>query len=86
VLRDEISVGANAVTGTFDLDDDRMVEKTIEQRGGDDGVAEDLTPFGKAAVRREDHCAAFVAGVDELEEQISAAWDDRQVTDLINDE
>ena len=63
-----------------------MVEKTIEQRGGDDGVAEDLTPFGKAAVGREDHCAALVAGVDELEEQIAAAGNDRQVTDLIDDE
>src|SRR3954468_3346003 len=63
-----------------------MVEKTIEQRGGDDGVAEDLTPFGKASVGREDHCAALVAGVDELKEQIAAAGNDRQVSDLIDDE
>ena len=60
-------------TRPFDLDDYRMVEKTIEQRGGNDGVTEDLTPFGKAAVRGEDHGAALVAGVDELEEQIAAA-------------
>jgi hypothetical protein len=43
-------VGAQAVAGAFDLDDDGMVEQPVEQRGGDDGVAEDLAPFGEAAV------------------------------------
>jgi hypothetical protein len=39
-----------AVAGPFDLDDHGMVEQPIEQCGGDHGIAEDLTPFGKAAV------------------------------------
>ena len=34
----------------------------------------------------EDHGALLVAGVDELEEQIAAAVNDRQVTDLIDDQ
>ena len=50
VLRDEIGVGAQAVAGAFDLDDDGMVEQPVEQRGGDDGVAEDLAPLGEATV------------------------------------
>jgi hypothetical protein len=47
-----------------------MVKQPIEQRGGDDRVAEDLAPFGKAAVGSQDHGALFVAGVDELEEEV----------------
>src|SRR3546814_10081923 len=45
-----------------------------------------LAPFGKAAVGGEDHGAAFIAGVDQLEEQVAAAWDDRQVADLVDDQ
>ena len=84
--RDEIGVLAQAIAGALDLDDDGMVEQPIEQRGGDDGIAEDLAPFGEAAVGGEDHRALLVAGVDELEEQIAAAGDDRQVADLVDDE
>ena len=29
----------------------QVVEQPVEQRGGDDGIAEDLAPFGEAAVR-----------------------------------
>ena len=77
---------AHAVAGAFDLDDDGVVQQPVEQRGGDDGIAEDLAPFGEAAVRGEDHSAALVAGVDELEEQVAAAGDDGQVSDLVDDQ
>ena len=60
--------------------------KAIKQRGGDNGVAEDFAPFGKAAVGGEDHGAALVAGVDELEEEVATAGDDRQVADLVDDQ
>ena len=63
-----------------------MVQQPVEQRCGDDWIAEDFAPFCKAAVRGEDHRAFFVAGVDELEEQIAAAGDHRQVADLVDDE
>src|SRR3546814_6923715 len=62
------------------------MEQSIEERGGDDRIAEHLAPFGKAAVGGEDHGAAFIAGVDQLEEQVAAAWDDRQVADLVDDQ
>ncbi len=55
-----------------------MVNQPVEQRGGDDRVAEDLAPFGEAAVRSEDHGATLVASIDELEEQIFAAGNDRK--------
>ena len=75
-----------AVARAFDLDDDGMVEKPVEQRGGDDGIAEDLTPFSEAAIGGEDHGTLLVSGVDELEEQIAAAGNDRQVADLVDDQ
>src|SRR5262249_35757042 len=86
VFRHEVGMAAETVARTLDLDDDGMMKKSIEQCRGDDWVAEDLTPFCEAAVGSEDHGSALVAGVDELEEQIAAAWDDRQVADFINDE
>ena len=63
-----------------------MVKQSVEQGRRDDGIAENVAPFGKAAVRGEDHCALFVAGVDELEEQIAAARRDREVSDLVDDQ
>ena len=86
VLGDEVGVLAQAIARSLDLDDDGVVEQPVEQRGGDDGIAEDLAPFGEAAVGGEDHGALLVAGVDELEEQVAAAGNDRQVADLVDDQ
>jgi hypothetical protein len=43
-------------------------------------IAEDLAPFGEAAVGGEDHGALLVAGIDGLEEQIAAAGNTRCVS------
>ncbi len=47
--------------------------RSIEERGGDDRIAEDLAPFGEATVRGQDHGAFLVASIDELEEQVAAS-------------
>ena len=75
---------AEAIAGALDLDHDGMVQQAVEQCGGDDGIAEHLAPFGKAAVGGEDHAAALVAGVDQLKEQVATARDDREIADLID--
>lgn len=62
------------------------MEEPVQESGGDDGAAEDLAPFGEAAVRGQDHRAFFVAGIDQLEEQVATAGRHRQVSDLIDDE
>jgi hypothetical protein len=62
------------------------MKQPVEKGGCDDGIAEDLTPFREAAVRGEDHGALFVSGVDELEEQVSAAGDDWQISNLVDDQ
>ena len=79
-------MGTEAVAGTFDLDDHGMVEQTVEECRGHDRVTEDFTPFGKAAIAGQDHGTLFVAGIDELEEEVGAAVGDRQIADLIDDQ
>ena len=77
---------AHPVAGTFDLDDDGVVQKPIEQRGSHYRIAKDLAPLCKAAVGGQDRGAFLVAGIDELEEQIGSPRRDRQISDLINDQ
>src|SRR5215471_3351683 len=69
-----------------DVEGNGVVEDAIENRRGDDPVAEDLAPAAEALVARQDHRAALVAATDELEEQVDALPVDRQVADLIDDE
>jgi len=47
---------------------------------------QNVTPLYKAAVGSQRHSAALVLSVHELEEQVAAAGDDRQISDLIDDE
>jgi len=50
VLRDQVGVVAQPIACALDLDHDGVVQQTVQQRGGDHRIAEDLAPFGKAAV------------------------------------
>ena len=50
VFGDEIGVLTHAIAGALDLDDDGVMEQPVEQRGGDDGIAEQVSPFGEATV------------------------------------
>ncbi len=79
-------MGPEAVGVSLDLDDDGVVEQAIEESGGDDVVTEDLAPLLEGAVGGEDHGAALVSGVDQLEEEVGAALRERQVTDLVDDQ
>ncbi len=63
-----------------------LVEEAIKERDGGERIAKDLAPLGEPAVRREDHGAALVSSVDELEEQIVIAWNNRQVVGLVDDQ
>ena len=67
MLGDEVAVLTQSVARALDLNDDGVVQQTIEQGRGHDGIAEHLTPFRKAAVRGQDHRALLIARVDELE-------------------
>ena len=75
-FRNEVGVLAQTVAGALDMHDDGVVKKSVEQRGRDDGIAKNLAPFGKAAIRSQNHRALLVAGVDQLEEQVAGAGAD----------
>ena len=46
------------------------MQQAVEDRRGDDGIAEDLTPLADGPIRGEQDAAAFVATADELEEDM----------------
>ena len=77
---------AQSVAGALDLHHDGVVQEAVEERGCDDLVAEHVAPLGEAAIAGEDHGAALVAGVDQLEKQVAGAGADRQVADLVGDQ
>jgi hypothetical protein len=47
MLGREVGVLTEAITCALDLDDDGVVKEAIEQRCGDHGMTEDLTPSAK---------------------------------------
>ncbi len=58
------------VAGAVDRDDFAVVQEAVEDRGGQDFVAEDLAPFAEGLVRSEDDRALLVALGDHLEDQV----------------
>ena len=62
------------------------MEEAVEDGGGDGGVAvEDCGPLVVGLVGGQDDGTAFVAGADDLEEQIGATLVDGQVADFVED-
>ena len=53
-------MGAHAVAVAVDLQDGGVVQETVEDRGGDGRVFEDLAPAGDAAVGGQDDRAVLV--------------------------
>ncbi len=49
-LRQEVGVLARPIARPFDLDDDGVVKQPVEEGGRDNRIAEDVAPFGDAAV------------------------------------
>src|SRR6185436_14371476 len=57
-----------AIALAADVQHVTVVQEAIEDRRGDDAVAEDLAPLAEALVRGQDDAAALVARRDEREE------------------
>src|SRR5207247_7336592 len=77
---------AQAVALSFEGDHGRVVDKPVDEGGGDHRVAEDLAPLLEAAVRGDDDRAAFVAAGDEREEQVGGLALQGEVADLVDDQ
>jgi hypothetical protein len=63
-----------------------VVDQSVDEGGGDHGVAEDLAPGLEAAVAGDDDRAAFVAAGDEREEQVGGLALEREIADLVDDQ
>ena len=61
---------AQPITQALDLDDSGVVQQPVEQCGGNDVVAEHLTPIPETAVGGENHGAFFVALLDYLKNYV----------------
>lgn len=47
MLGQQVGVLSHAIAGALDLDDQSVVKKAVEQRGGHHRIAKDITPFGE---------------------------------------
>src|SRR5579862_6065497 len=70
----------------FEGDDVGVVDEPVDHRGGDDLVAEDLAPPAERLVAGNDEAGSFVAGGDELEEQVGGLSLERDVADFVDDQ
>ena len=60
------------------------MDQPVDHRGGDDVVGEGLAPASEGQVRGDQDRALFVAGGDELEEQVRRVLVERDVADLVD--
>ena len=74
------------VAVAFEGDDLGVVDEAVDHGGGDDVVAEDLAPAAERLVAGDDQAGPFVAGGDELEEQVRGFGLERDVADLVDDQ
>ena len=62
------------------------MQQPVEDRGGEDLVAEDGAPLRDDLVGGDQQAAAFVPAGDELEKEMGAAPLKRQVAELVDDQ
>src|SRR5208282_6458457 len=76
----------HAVGIAFQESDIGMMGEAVEQRGDAGGVGEDGIPFLEGFVGSQDHGIAFVAVVDDFEQQVGGVGVIGQVTDFVKHE
>jgi hypothetical protein len=63
-----------------------VVDQAVNHCGGDGVVAEDFSPAAEGFVGCDDDAGSFVAGGDELEEQVRCFGFEGQVADFVDDQ
>jgi hypothetical protein len=72
------------VAVAFEGDHLGVVDQSVDHGGGYDIVAEGLSPAAEGFVAGDDQGGAFVAGGDELEEQVRRVGFEGDVADLVD--
>ena len=62
------------------------MQESVEHRRGDSLIGHELCPLRERPIRGHDDGAGFVAGVDELEEDMSLLGRQGLVTDLVDEQ
>ncbi len=83
---EEFASLAGAVGVAGEGEDFGRVDEAVDHGGCDDVVGEGLSPASEGEVRGDHHGALFVAGRDQLEQQVRGVLVERDVADLIDDE
>ena len=77
----------HTITPALDEDGLGMMEKAVKYGGGESRiVVEDLRPFFKRSIRRNNNGSLFIAQADNLEEQIGAMFVNGQETEFVQAE
>jgi hypothetical protein len=76
-------LGAEALAG--DLDEVGAGRQPIGGRRGEQGLAEELRPFGAIAIRRQQDRAAFIPFVDDVVEILGARRSERLEAELLGE-
>lgn len=73
-----------AVALAFDVDDDAVVQETVENGGDNHGIVEELSPVGERLVRGDQRAGLFIALGHEAKEEIAFFPINGRVADFID--
>ena len=73
-----------SIAVALDIDYFAMMEESVQDGRGDDGISEQFLPVEKALVGGKDRRAFFIPIGDELKEEVSFLAVHREVADLID--
>ena len=76
---------AQPITAAPDIDNDTVMQQTVQERCDYDRIMEEFSPVGKRFVRGDDGVGLFIAIGDESEKQVTLLSVYRSVPDFIND-
>jgi hypothetical protein len=77
---------AESVAAAFEGEDVGVVDDAVDHGCGDTLVSEDVSPAGEGQVAGQDQAGVFVAGADELEEQVRGVLFEGDVADFVDDD
>ena len=66
------------------VNDLAVMQESVEDGGGDDGIAEEFLPVGEVLVGGNDGGASFIPVGDELEEEVCLLAGNREIPNLIH--
>src|SRR3954452_14550590 len=85
-LAERFEQALEAEARAVDSQDLGVVEKAVEDGGGEGFVAEGVGPFGDGLVAGDDRRAAGVAAVDDLEDAVGVGPVERQIAGFVEDQ